>query len=64
MTGIPAIHPGATQIACRQAPTRSLSEGSRDAVAGARSYAELSPDLRCCSGNHLREPPFTLPQAP
>ena len=31
MTGIPAIQPGATPIACRQAPTRSPSEGSADA---------------------------------
>jgi hypothetical protein len=52
----------ASQPASRQTSTRSPSEGSRYAVAGARSYAELSADLRCCSGNHLREPPCTLSQ--
>ncbi len=47
MTGVSAIQPGATPIACRLAPTRFRSEGSADAVASVRSYAELSPDIRC-----------------
>jgi hypothetical protein len=35
-----------------------------EADGGRSSYAELSVILRCCSGNHLREPPCTLSQAP
>lgn len=60
----PAIQSAVTSTACHWALTRSSSEGSADAVTGACSYAEMSPDLRCRSGNHLREPPCTLLQTP
>jgi hypothetical protein len=44
-------------------PTRSPSEGSTDAGGGRSFRCRGYRDLRCCSGNHLREPPCKLSQA-
>jgi hypothetical protein len=44
-------------------PTRSPSEGSNICGGGRPFLCRAIADLRCCSGNHLREPPCKLSQA-
>ncbi len=61
--GSPSYPAGVIPIALPPRPNSLFKRGVITDAVARFSYVELSRDCRCCSGNHLREPPCILSQA-